>query len=199
MKIFSLFSKSYSNNFDIIGSKDSGLYDVVSWGGLPGPYEIKQMFCKYVFIKNMWCIVFNNNTVTCSKTATSVYNRIRDTVGNNCKLVHNRIRDTVAPFLVIVTIGLYRYCDVFYRRPSLLCNTLIVTRYPQYFHGYAHHSGILALHGNQQLDASVSIVAGNVKEGKTIHASQSTSVGLRSESSQRRRCSAVSPVEFKKP
>jgi hypothetical protein len=30
--------------------------------------------------------------------------------------------------------------------------------------------------------ASVSIVAGNVKEGKTIHASQSTPVGLRSQS-----------------
>jgi hypothetical protein len=36
MMIFSLFSKSFSNNFDIIGSKDIGLYDVVSWGGLPG-------------------------------------------------------------------------------------------------------------------------------------------------------------------
>jgi hypothetical protein len=34
--IFSLFSKSFSNNFDIIGSKDIGLYGVVSWGGLPG-------------------------------------------------------------------------------------------------------------------------------------------------------------------
>jgi hypothetical protein len=67
-------------------------------------------------------------SVTSSKSATTVYNRIRDTVGNNCKLVHNRIRDTVAPFLVTVTIGLYGYCDVFDRRPSLLCYTLVVTR-----------------------------------------------------------------------
>jgi hypothetical protein len=36
MMIFSLFRKSFSYNFDIIGSKDIGLYDVVSWGGLPG-------------------------------------------------------------------------------------------------------------------------------------------------------------------
>jgi hypothetical protein len=36
-------------------------------------------------------------------------NRMRDTVGNNCKLVYNRIRDTVSPFLVTVTIGLYGY------------------------------------------------------------------------------------------
>jgi hypothetical protein len=30
--------------------------------------------------------------------------------------------------------------------------TLVVNRYLQYFHGYGHHSGILALHGNQQLE-----------------------------------------------
>jgi hypothetical protein len=66
--------------------------------------------------------------VTCLKTATTVYNHIRDTVVNNCKLVHNHIRDTAAPFLVTVTIGLYGYCDVFDRSLSLLCNTHVVTR-----------------------------------------------------------------------
>jgi hypothetical protein len=42
--------------------------------------------------------------------------------------------------------------------------------------------------------ASVSIVAGSVKEGKTIHASQSTSAGLRRQSvlvSESVQCSAV--------
>jgi hypothetical protein len=33
---FNLFSRSFSNNFDIIGSRDIGLYDVDSWSGLPG-------------------------------------------------------------------------------------------------------------------------------------------------------------------
>jgi hypothetical protein len=44
--------------------------------------------------------------VTC---LTEGNDRILDTAGNNCKLVSNRIRDTVAPFLVTVTIGLYRF------------------------------------------------------------------------------------------
>jgi hypothetical protein len=58
------------------------------------------------------------------------------------------------------------YCDVSDRRPSLLCNTLVVTRQPQYFHGYAHHSGILTLHGNQQLEGQC---FGSVKEETAIH------------------------------
>jgi hypothetical protein len=33
---FNLFSRSFSNNFDIICSRDIGLHDVDSWGGLPG-------------------------------------------------------------------------------------------------------------------------------------------------------------------
>ena len=33
---FNLFNRSLLNNFDIIGSRDIGLYDVVWWGGLPG-------------------------------------------------------------------------------------------------------------------------------------------------------------------
>jgi hypothetical protein len=36
-----------------------------------------------------------------------------------------------------------QYCDVFDWSPSLLGNRSRI-------HGYAHHSGIVALHGNQQ-------------------------------------------------
>jgi hypothetical protein len=68
-----------------------------------------------------------------------------------------------------------KYCDVFDWWPSLLGNrgrnspmdtltTPVLLRY-------------MATNSRR---ASVSIVAGSVKEGKTIHASQSTPVGLRS-------------------
>jgi hypothetical protein len=32
---FNLFSRSFSNNIDIIGGRDIGLYDVDSWGRTP--------------------------------------------------------------------------------------------------------------------------------------------------------------------
>ena len=94
---FNLFNRSFSNNFDIIGSKDIGLYDDVSWGGLP---DFGIMTTSATF--HSWGTYFKQNDVLISLVSFT-----RDFLGSSfsiCLVMRSKPGDIFGLMFILISL-----------------------------------------------------------------------------------------------